>query len=93
MCGYNLANTTSSLVFQIHQDPQTIVAESNETNSRMALALRWIINGARGQKGVPMHKALAQELKLAAKEEGNAVKKKEDTHRMAEANKAFAHFA
>ena len=46
---------------------------------RMALALRWIINGARNQKGVPMHKALAQELKLAAKEEGNAVKKKEDT--------------
>jgi len=60
---------------------------------RMALALRWIINGARNQKGVPMHKALAQELKLAAKEEGNAVKKKEDTHKMAEANRAFAHFA
>ncbi len=60
---------------------------------RMALALRWIINGARGQKGVPMYKALAQELKLAAKEEGNAVKKKEDTHKMAEANRAFAHFA
>jgi len=60
---------------------------------RMALALRWIIAGARNQKGVPMHKALAQELKLAAKEEGNAVKKKEDTHKMAEANRAFAHFA
>ena len=60
---------------------------------RLALALRWIINGARNQKGVPMHKALAQELILAAKEEGNAVKKKEDTHKMAEANRAFAHFA
>lgn len=60
---------------------------------RMALALRWIIGAARGQKGVPMHKALAQELMLAAKEEGNAVKKKEDTHKMAEANRAFAHFA
>ena len=60
---------------------------------RMALALRWIVNGARKQKGVPMHKALAQELLLAAKEEGNAVKKKEDTHKMAEANRAFAHFA
>lgn len=60
---------------------------------RTALALRWIINGARNQKGVPMHKALAQELILAAKEEGNAVKKKEDTHKMAEANRAFAHFA
>jgi small subunit ribosomal protein S7 len=60
---------------------------------RLALALRWIITGARNQKGVPMHKALAQELVLAAKEEGNAVKKKEDTHKMAEANRAFAHFA
>jgi len=60
---------------------------------RMALALRWIINGARKQKGVPMFKALAKELMLAAKEEGEAVKKKEDTHKMAEANRAFAHFA
>lgn len=60
---------------------------------RTALALRWIISGARKQKGVPMFKALATELKLAAKEEGNAVKKKEDTHKMAEANRAFAHFA
>lgn len=60
---------------------------------RTALALRWIIAGARGQKGVPMHRALASELMLAAKEQGNAVKKKEDTHKMAEANRAFAHFA
>jgi len=60
---------------------------------RVALALRWIINAARNQKGIPMHKALANELLLAAKEEGNAVKKKEDTHKMAEANRAFAHFA
>lgn len=60
---------------------------------RLALALRWIIAAARGQKGVPMHKALANELMLAAREEGAAVKKKEDTHKMAEANRAFAHFA
>ncbi len=60
---------------------------------RVALGLRWIIAAARGQKGIPMHKALASELMLAAKEEGNAVKKKEDTHKMAEANRAFAHFA
>jgi small subunit ribosomal protein S7 len=60
---------------------------------RLALALRWIIAAARAQKGVPMHKALATELISAAKNEGNAVKKKEDTHRMAEANRAFAHFA
>lgn len=60
---------------------------------RTALALRWIVGAARGQKGTPMHKALAAELMLAAREEGAAVKKKEDTHRMAEANRAFAHFA
>ncbi|MCA9368252.1 30S ribosomal protein S7 [Candidatus Kaiserbacteria bacterium] len=60
---------------------------------RLALALRWIIAGARKQKGTPMHKALAKELMLAAKEEGEAVKKKDDTHKMAEANRAFAHFA
>jgi small subunit ribosomal protein S7 len=60
---------------------------------RLALALRWIIMAARAQKGVPMSKALAAELMAAAREEGSAVKKKEDTHRMAEANRAFAHFA
>lgn len=60
---------------------------------RTALALRWIIAAARKQKGVPMYKALANELLLAAKNEGDAVKKKEDTHKMAEANRAFAHFA
>lgn len=60
---------------------------------RMSLAYRWIIAGARKQKGVPMAKALASELKLAANNEGDAVKKKEDTHKMADANKAFAHFA
>jgi len=60
---------------------------------RLALALRWIIMAARGQKATPMHTALARELMAAAREEGSAVKKKEDTHRMAEANRAFAHFA
>jgi len=60
---------------------------------RLALALRALIKAARSAKGVPMYKALASELMLAAKEEGAAVKKKEDTHKMAEANRAFAHFA
>lgn len=60
---------------------------------RLALALRWIITAARNQKGVPMYKSLAKEIMAAAREEGSAVKKKEDTHRMAEANRAFAHFA
>ena len=60
---------------------------------RLALALRWIILSARTAKGVPMHKALAKELMLAAKEEGQAVKKKEEMHKIAAANRAFAHFA
>lgn len=60
---------------------------------RLALAFRWIINGARNKKGRPMAEKLAEELTLAAKNEGDAVKKKEDMHRMAESNKAFAHFA
>lgn len=60
---------------------------------RLALGLRWIIQAARSQKGKPMFKSLADEIMLAAREEGSAVKKKEDTHRMAEANRAFAHFA
>jgi len=60
---------------------------------RQALAMRWIIDGARGKSGAPAAKFLAEELIAASKNEGNAVKKKDDTHRMAEANRAFAHFA
>jgi small subunit ribosomal protein S7 len=60
---------------------------------RLSLAMRWIKDAARSKKGVPMHIKLADELISAAKGEGAAVKKREDTHKMAEANKAFAHFA
>jgi small subunit ribosomal protein S7 len=60
---------------------------------KQALAFRWILIAARARKGMPMHKRLAEELIAASKNEGSAVKKREDTHRMAEANKAFAHFA
>lgn len=60
---------------------------------RTALASRWIINAARSRKGKPMAVKLADELIEASKKQGSAIKKKEDTHRMAEANKAFAHFA
>jgi small subunit ribosomal protein S7 len=60
---------------------------------RLALAMRWITAAARSKKGMPMAKRLADELMLAAKNEGASVKKREDTHKMAEANKAFAHFA
>ncbi len=62
-------------------------------NRRLALAFRWIINAARAKKGKPMADKLATELILAAKNEGDAIKKKDDMHRMAESNKAFAHFA
>ncbi len=57
-----------------------------------ALAIRWLLNAARERKDKSMSLKLAAELVAAASSEGNAVKKKEDTHKMAEANKAFAHF-
>lgn len=60
---------------------------------RFMLAFRWIIDAAQAKKGKAMKFKLADELMAAANNEGSAVKKKEDTHRMAEANKAFAHFA
>ena len=57
------------------------------------LAMRWIIQAARAKKGKSIYKKLAEELMAASKKEGEAIKKRENTHRMAEANKAFAHFA
>lgn len=60
---------------------------------RLALALRWIINAARAKSGSSMSERLAAELRAAAKGEGEAVTKKDNVHKMAEANKAFAHFA
>jgi len=60
---------------------------------RIALAMRWILLASRSHAGKPMHLRLAEELIAASKNEGLAIKKKLDTHRMAEANKAFAHFA
>ena len=60
---------------------------------RQFLAMTWIKTAAYSKKGTPMHQKLATELVLASKGEGEAVKKKENTHKMAEANKAFAHFA
>ncbi|OGZ11971.1 MAG: 30S ribosomal protein S7 [Candidatus Lloydbacteria bacterium RIFCSPHIGHO2_02_FULL_51_22] len=60
---------------------------------KVTLALRWIIEAARARKGTPMHIKLAEELLAAAKNEGPAVQKKINTHKMAEANRAFAHFA
>jgi len=65
--------------------------EVNPTR-RLSLGLRWIVEAAEGTKGKPMAESLLTELKAALKNEGSAVTKKETTHRMAEANKAFAHF-
>jgi len=60
---------------------------------KTALAMRWILDAARSKKGKAMAEKLGDEILSASNNEGAAIKKKADTHRMAEANKAFAHFA
>jgi small subunit ribosomal protein S7 len=60
---------------------------------RLALAMRWVLQAARARKGTTMDKAIAEELLAAYNNEGAAVTKKENVHKMAESNKAFAHFA
>jgi small subunit ribosomal protein S7 len=60
---------------------------------KTTLGMRWLIGAARSTKGKPMHVKLAEEIMSAFNNQGTAIKKKEDTHRMAEANWAFAHFA
>ena len=70
-----------------YQVPLDVPAER-----QVAVALRWIVSYARARKGIPMAKALANELMDAFNNTGNAVKKKEDVHKMAKANQAFAHF-
>jgi small subunit ribosomal protein S7 len=60
---------------------------------RINLACRWILEGVRAKKGAPTFQKLAEELIAASKNEGAAVKKRENVHKMAEGNKAFAHFA
>ncbi len=71
-----------------YQIPQTVRPER-----RQSLAFRWILTATRSKKGAPMAQKLANELLLAANNEGDAVKKKLDVQKMAEANRAFAHFA
>ncbi|MCB1097504.1 MAG: 30S ribosomal protein S7 [Verrucomicrobiales bacterium] len=70
-----------------YQVPLEVSQERQE-----ALAIRWIVQYARGRRGVPMHVALANELKDAASNQGSAIRKRDDTHKMAQANRAFAHF-
>ncbi|MCD6421792.1 30S ribosomal protein S7 [bacterium] len=60
---------------------------------RIALAMRWILEVARSRKGKPMEEKLAEELILASQGKGEAVRKKEEMHKIAEANRAFAHYA
>lgn len=60
---------------------------------QQSLAIRWIINAARGKRGRPMHQRLADEFMAAYRREGEAMTKRENTIKMAEANKAFSHFA
>ena len=57
-----------------------------------ALAMRWLIRGARSRPGMPMRRGLAQELMDASRGEGTAVRRREELHRMAEANRAFVHY-
>ena len=71
-----------------YQVPREVRPERRQT-----LAMKWIIQAARSKSGSPMYKRLASEIILASKSEGEAVQKKENTHKMADANKAFAHFA
>jgi small subunit ribosomal protein S7 len=60
---------------------------------QMALALRWLVQYAGARRGTPMPKAVALELLDAYNNQGNVIKKRDDTHKMAQANKAFAHYA
>ena len=60
---------------------------------RQFLSMKWIIDAARAKKGKAMHEKLAEEIIAASNNEGDAVRKRDNTHKMAEANKAFAHFA
>jgi small subunit ribosomal protein S7 len=69
------------------------VPMSVKPKRRQSLAFRWLIQAARSEKGKPMYIRLAKELADASKGEGKAMATREQTHRMAEANKAFAHFA
>lgn len=71
-----------------YQIPQEV-----STDRRLILALRWILSAAKERKGMPMHKKLAREIIEASKNEGAAVTRRENTQKMAEANRAFAHLA
>ncbi|HUF63573.1 MAG TPA: 30S ribosomal protein S7 [Verrucomicrobiales bacterium] len=70
-----------------YQVPLEVASERQES-----LAMRWLIGFARNRKGVPMHVALANEIRDAAKGQGSVVRRRDEMHKMAQANRAFAHF-
>ncbi len=72
----------------VYQIPSEVKPKRQES-----LSIRWILAAARSRKGQPMYKRLAQELLDASKDSGSAVNKKKEAHKMAQANKAFAHLA
>ena len=72
----------------VYQVPTEVPAKRQQS-----LSIRWILTAARARKGAPMAEKLAMELLDASAEQGSAVKKKEDVYKMAQANKAYAHFA
>ncbi len=72
----------------VYQVPTEVPAKRQQS-----LSIRWILTAARSRKGAPMAEKLALELLEASAEQGAAVKKKEDVYKMAQANKAYAHFA
>ena len=95
VCEMALKNTTPQMEVRSrrvgganYQVPREVRPERKQ-----ALSMKWIIEAARGKKGKPIHIKLADEIISASKNEGEAVKKRENVHKMAEANKAFAHFA
>ena len=61
-------------------------------NRQESLAIRWLVNFARARKGTPMHVALSNEIRDAAANSGSAVRRRDEMHKMAQANRAFAHF-
>ena len=94
---FNLAITNASPLLEVK--PKRIggatyqVPREVKGDRKLTLAIRWILQASRAKKGQPFEKKLAEEIINAANNTGSAVRKKDDTHKMAEANRAFAHFA
>ncbi len=70
-----------------YQVPLEVAIERQE-----ALAMRWLVNAARARKGTPMHVALGNEIRDASSNQGGVIRKRDEVHKMAQANRAFAHF-